>query len=424
MQALVNAATSAEKRPEPPTTRTQEVLPNTAPPGKLEGSEKLDPMDLLGKQKAQLDAETAKNKMLLDRLTALEEREAKKRKREEEEEQNREKEALEVKRGKFISLARAKLEDIERNSAGGVSKEHIDAVKQQIMGQLNAAKTAAELDAVGAQSGTTLALAHAASATGRKQREENQQAELRQYAADLNARLAETGPSGAFSVSGGVKTDFSPHTTQGSVIGANLSSQPLPGDQGTVNASKYNIFGDLGGTAMAANNSRAPAGRTTVQEIVRPSGESSSGTAAAPAGVDLNAPNWTDQLTHEYVESTSRPSEGVFTFPGESYFRAGGVERKTRFVASENGGPARAETYVQARRTQPLTGPLHMGIMDPVGFKQMVEGINAAKRVGGAARPDLAHCIKLGELNDSGKPKHMEPFRGPIPEDKLKSVFA
>jgi hypothetical protein len=377
-----------------------DVVPNNA-------SKPVDPLEIAQTQQALLLAEKERNKTLAERLERLEkmtnEREQQdklKRKREEDDAEERAKADFENKRSKFIATARTKFEEIERNGAGALDKAHIQTVREQLIGSAQKARSDADLSMVGEQFGPLLALTHAASESAKSQREENAQREFRRIQGNLTQMLAESTPT-SVAVSGGMAVDY----TATSVVG-----QTTAPDTGAVRASRFNIFGDPAGDSIAAGRAAMPV-RSTVSEVV-PERAAAAAPPAAKKEIDLAAPDAMDKVADEYIALTGQ-------FPGEAVFRSGGVQKVVTVVASADGAQRQQIDYKPRR--QLYTGQMHMGIMDPLGLKQIVDGINEAKRPGGKRPDDVSAAFRLGELTDTGKPKHMEPYRGPIAEDRLQS---
>lgn len=417
-QANPLASPPAKEAPAPAKEEAKRSVSDVVPNNDLGSDAKLDPYELVQRQNALLVAEKQRNADLATRLGKLEQEQALKRKREEEEEKKKGEEEVNAKRAKIIALARTKFEEIAKNGAGGIDPEHTKLVQEQLMEQVKEATTLKDLDAVGSRYGPMIALAHAASSSAKKQREENQQRELRAAHALLSQMAQESVPT-SVAVSGG--SEFSPPSVVGQSNESGAGYQ-LP-DSGQVRASRFNIFGDAPGDAIAAGRAPMPArGRTQVSEALpdnrAPASSTQTGAptpavATGPKGVDLNAPDWASQVFDEHFAMTGKLAD-------ENVLRYGGFKQVTKVVASADGG-TRQEVSVAPRRSVPLQGPLHMGILDPAGFKSMVDEINKIKGPNGK-RPDkaLAEMWRWGTIGDDGKPKYLEPYRGPIAEvDKL-----
>lgn len=376
----------------PPKRTVAEVLPNAS----AQSGDKVNPVELVQQQRALLEAKTNEAKALQERLARLEQREnereieaTNKRKRDEDAANKAAADAYESKKAKFVATARAKLEEVEANAGGGVHKEHLQVVRDQLIGQLDSSKTMDDLTRIETQFGPILALAHAASASAKVQREENDQREMRAARDALTGLLSDTQPTGV-AVSGGQPFEY----------GAKVKAEPLP-DAGTFSASRFNIFDPRPSKAAVHEiTPAAPAERAAVAN-------------AAKKEIDYNQRGWVGQVIMRHFEQTGQ-------MPNEQMCRHGGAKEVTTFSASATGQQIKTTT-VQPGLAEPYAGPLHMEHIDPECFDFIVNGINEAKKIGGK-RPDKAitECFKWGEADETtGKPKYFERYTGPIKEDNL-----
>ncbi len=387
-------AVDAPKDVAPPKRVVAEVVPNSA----TSAADKVNPIELVQQQRALLEAKTSEAKALQERLSRLEQRENEreveannKRKRDEDEANKAASEKYDAKKAKFIATARAKLEEVEANAAGGVHKDHLQVVRDQLLGQLDASKTMDDLARIETQFGPILALAHAASVSAKSQREDNEQRELRAARDALTGILSDIQPTGV-AVSGGQPFEYT-----------KPKAESLP-DSGTVSASasRFNVFGE-GVKSKAAVHEVLPA---------QPS-ERSAVAAAAKAEIDYSKPGWGGLVIQRHIEQTGM-------IPNEQMIRHGGAKEVTTYSASANGQQVKSTT-VQPGLAEPFAGQLHMGHIDKECFDYLVAGINEAKKIGGK-RPDkaIAECIKWGETDEvTGKSKYLERYTGPIKEDNL-----
>lgn len=387
-----------------------DVVPNDAAPTTGAGG-RPDAFEIVQQQQALLQAQQQQLREALTEIASFKERENLKRKRDEEDAAKQEAAQFVENKSKTVAALRAMLEEVSANSRGGLAQEHIDGIGKETLQKLDGAKNRIELEQVAAAAAPFMKFVHAASMDGKRQREEAEALQLRQTQAALRQMAVEL-PHTGVQVSGGVHQQQQMFGAPASTSSSSTAAAALEtADSGSVQASL-----SRGGGNIFTSGTR----NATVSDVLRGGGgsapTSSAQTVAAPA-ISLEDPEWVSKVEDECIAM-----HGML--PGEKYLRYGGEEIKTRFNASAN----RHEVVSRKpRRERPLQGVIHMGIRDPKGMKQIIDGINACKRggtasvllaVGARNTKELAEVKRWGEF-ENGKPKYFEPYRGPLPSDNL-----
>lgn len=398
--APTNGAAAAAAAP-PPVRNTAEVVPNTID---LDANGKLtapapttagDALEMAQQMRSMLESQALEIKAYREEKAQNE----LKRKAQETQENERQAQELIDKKKKSIASLEANLEasKLTPNDARQFALESKAAIE--------AASSLAALDDVLKQRNMQVQMVHAACALAEEQANkrarfhvEQQTNDLKTFLTGYNATMSAPSSFGA-QFSGSANTPASASTTTAITPGstANLF------DTGAVHASRHNIFADPPQRQVAE----------VVPDRVAPAAQLNMSEAGAYG-----------KAAQEFTERYTNLERQEAVFPSRDVFAHGGFQTITRHAANAD-GRMHVQTTLVPRHAPKQIGMQHT---DPVGFQQIVAGIQAAKKPGAVKNTKaIIEAHRLGVMDSkerNAKPRYFEQFTGALPSDNLQTFRA
>lgn len=309
-----------------------------------------------------------------------------------------EKQQFAERKKKMLAIINQAMEQLEKDSGGLVTKNDTAAAAAPLVGMTNDAQTADQLTRVKDSLGPVIELAMKACSGARAQEERNKQRELAANMQTLNAMLA-TPPQSGFSISGNANFGMQPMPTMPMASAPVNAGQPA---ETTTFKASLNAFDNFQASANGVGQFyRAPLGAPGVASSTPAKDEK----PVSQEPLDFSKPGWGMRLVEEFSSHTPG------WCPSEKYLLHGGVEVVQKIVNAN--GQQHIQSIPQMRRAIPMKARLSMKDLDPEGFEQIREGINAGLKPGG--RPALKDYLHMRVDEDFRKV--LVPYK-PEPTDE------